>query len=197
MVISSPISYIEGMKKVYLSVVLLCIAGMAGAVDFEISTGLGYGLYGISAENYGVKADSYYHSLGLELGAGFLLSDNWVTRVSFFAGLPLGADNYKDGAYYSTLNMSLYDDLTYQLGLYGGFSYRIPVGGVDLFLGSYGVMNNVILTSKTYPGISFYSYTLGAGLSLRGEYPVAENLALYGELKGHINLVELLLSFSH
>jgi hypothetical protein len=55
-------------------------------------------------------------------------------------------------------------------------------------------MNNVILTSKTYPGISFYSYTLGAGLSLRGEYPVAENLALYGELKGHINLVELLLS---
>jgi hypothetical protein len=191
MVISSPISYIEGMKKVYLSVVLLCIASMAGAVDFEISTGLGYGLYGISAESNGFKADIYYHTAGLELGLNVLPVEFLETHLGLYLGLPLGADIYKNGQYYTSPDLSIYDRYKQQISLFLGASYRHKISDWNLSAGPYLVINNVVLTSSVFTGSYLYSYTLGTGLSLKGEYTL-DDLGFFGELKGHMNFKEYL-----
>lgn len=181
------------MKKYYLLAVLLLVVRLLGAVDLEISTGLGYGIYGITAEKYNVKADSYYHTAGLELGTGLILADNWESRLTIFAGIPFAVDIYLNDQYNNSSNLSSYDDLKYRLGINWGISYRHSFSQFMLSTGPFLIINNVILTTKDPLGSSLYSYTLGGGLLLRGEYFGFKGFGLYGEIKGNLNFSEVLI----
>ena len=181
------------MKRLLQLTVLFFITGLLGAVDFEISTGIGYELYGVSAENNGFKADSYYHSAGLELGLNIIPFEFLETRLILFTGSPLGSDIYKNGLYYTSPDLTIYDGFKHHASLYGGVFYRQRISNGVVSAGPYGVLNNVVLTSKQMTSAYLYSYTLGAGMALRGEYTLGQ-FGLYGELKGHMNLYEYLVA---